>query len=328
MLAVLIDRYGGPEVLRLGEYPTPEPAEGELLVRVRATALNRADILQREGKYPPPPGASPIPGLEMAGQVEKLGPGCRRFQPGDRVFALLPGGGYAQYVVVPEAMAMPIPRRLSFEQAAAIPEAFFTAYQALVWIARLQAGEWTLIHAGASGVGTAAIQLARRLCLARPIITAGSKEKIQACLNLGAELGLNYREGPFQQAVLQATGGAGVQVIVDFIGAPYWEQNLNVLAMDGRMVLLAMMGGSVVKQCDLRRLFKKRAQLTASTLRSRSLSYKIHLTQDVEQTLLPRFANGTLQPVIDRVFNWQQVQEAHRYMESNRNIGKIVLTID
>ncbi|HEY8393937.1 MAG TPA: NAD(P)H-quinone oxidoreductase [Thermaerobacter sp.] len=326
MRAVLVRQPGGPEQLYLGEYPTPEPHEGELLVRVRATALNRADILQRRGLYPPPPGASPILGLEMAGVVERTGPGCPGWQPGDRVFALLPGGGYAEYVTVPAGMAMRIPAKLTFEEAAAIPEAFFTAYQTLFWIGRLQAGERVLVHAGASGVGTAAIQLARDAG-AEVLVTAGSEAKLEACRSLGASHAFNYKDGPFAPRVLEATGGRGVDLVLDFVGAPYWEQNLECLATDGRLVLIATMGGGVLERCDLRRLLAKRLQVTGTTLRSRSPEYKARLTQEFATRILPRFAEGRLRPIIDRVFPWEQVADAHRYMEANRNIGKIVLRV-
>lgn len=326
MKAILVRKPGGADQLVLGEYPTPEPGDGELLVRVRATALNRADILQRRGLYPPPPGASPILGLEMAGVVERVGPRCQGWQPGDRVFALLPGGGYAEYVTVPADMAMPIPGNLGFEEAAAIPEAFLTAYQTLFWIGRLQAGERVLIHAGASGVGTAAIQLARD-AEAEVLVTAGSEAKLAACRSLGASHAFNYKTGPFAPRVLEATGGRGVDVLLDFVGAPYWEQNLECLATDGRLVLIATMGGGIIDRFDLRRLMAKRVQVTGTTLRSRSPEYKARLTQEFAAHALPRFADGRLRPVIDRVFPWERVAEAHRYMEENRNIGKIVLRV-
>ncbi|NOX38031.1 MAG: NAD(P)H-quinone oxidoreductase [Calditrichaeota bacterium] len=326
MKAIRVKAPGGAEQLELGEFPTPEPGEAEIRVAVKATALNRADILQREGKYPPPPGASPLLGLEMAGIVDKTGPGCRRWHPGDRVFALLPGGGYAQYATVHEDLALPIPDSLTFEEAAAIPEAFLTAYQVLHWIARLQQGEFVLIHAGASGVGTAAIQLVKQAG-AFPVVTAGSEEKIRFCQQLGAIGGLNYKKGSFVEGVMALTRGHGADVIIDPVGAPYWQPNLSCLAMDGRIVMIATMGGTRVPEVNLRDLFKKRAQITATTLRSRSLDYKIRLTREFQENLLPLFTSGVLKPIIDRVFPWEQVQEAHRYMEANRNIGKIVLRI-
>ena len=326
MKAVVVRHPGGAEQLTIGEVPTPQPEPGQLLVRVHATALNRADILQRRGLYPPPPGTTPILGLEMAGVVERVGEGCAGWSPGDRVFALLPGGGYAEYVTVPVEMAMPIPDNLTFEEAAAIPEAFFTAYQTLFWIGRLQPGEWVLIHAGASGVGTAAIQLARDAG-ARVLATAGNQRKLQACRALGAEAAFNYKLGPFAPQVREATGGRGVDLILDFVGAPYWEPNLECLAIDGRLVLLAGLGGNVVDRFDLRPLMRKRLQVTGTGLRSRSPEYKVRLTREFAERILPKFASGRLRPVIDRIFPWEQVADAHRYMENNLNIGKVVLRV-
>lgn len=288
--------------------------------------MNRADILQRQGKYPPPPGASPLLGLEIAGVVEQVGSGREGWQPGDRVFGLLGGGGYAEYAVLSADMAMPIPEHLSFEEAAAIPEAFLTGFQCLFWIGRLEAAEHVLIHAGASGVGTAAIQLVREAG-ARPIVTAGSEAKLTACRELGATLALNYKAGPFAPEVLAATGGAGVEIILDFVGAPYWEQNLESLARDGRIVLVSTLGGSRVEGFDLGALMHRRAQVTGTTLRARSHEYKVRLTEDFSSFALPRFSGGRLRPVVDRVFDWTEVAEAHRYMEENRNIGKIVLRV-
>ncbi|MFQ5583547.1 MAG: NAD(P)H-quinone oxidoreductase [Calditrichia bacterium] len=327
MKAILVKNYGGREQLYIGEADTPRPVNGEILVRVKAAGLNRADILQREGRYPPPPGASSILGLEIAGTVEAMGDRCSRWKKGERICALLPGGGYAQYAVVHEEIAMPIPANLSFEQAAAIPEAFLTAFQALFWLGNLQTGYNVLIHAGASGVGSAAIQLVK-ISGAQAITTAGFAEKIQFCKNLGAELAINYKEGEFAPKVMDATGGRGVDVIIDFIGAPYWEQNVGCLASDGRIVILATMGGAVIEKFDLRALFKKRGQLITSSLRSRNEDYKIRLTRDFIRKFLPAFEAMELKPVVDRVFPWQQVADAHRYMEENRNMGKIVLCGD
>lgn len=327
MQAIRVKAPGGADQLELSTFPTPEPAAGELLVKVAATALNRADIMQRQGHYPPPPGASPILGLEMAGVVEQAGAACSRYAVGDRVCALLPGGGYAEYAAVPEAMAMPVPDNLTLEQAAAVPEVFLTAYQCLFLIGRLQAGESVLIHAGASGVGTAAIQLAREAG-ARILATAGSERKLDVCRELGAEIGINYHNGPFAPIVKDVTGTRGVNLILDFVGAAYWEQNLSALAMDGRMVLIALLGGAKVEQVNLGALLRKRIQLTATTLRARSVEYKIRLTRAFAGFALPRLADGRLEPVIDQVFPWQQVAEAHEYMEANRNIGKLVLRVE
>ncbi len=324
MKAILVKEPGEAAQLVFGSYPSPEPADGELLVKVKATALNRADILQRKGLYPSPSGTGPILGLEMAGVVESVGAGCSSYTAGDRVFGLLPGGGYAEYVTIPEAMAMPIPEKFSFEEAAAIPEVFLTAYQALFWIGHIQAHDTVLIHAGASGVGTAAIQLTREAG-ATAIVTAGSEPKLTKCRELGAETAINYNDGPFAKTVLEATDQRGANIILDFVGASYWEQNLSALAIDGRWVLIATLGGISVESVNLGILMKKRVQLTATTLRARSLEYKIRLTRDLAEFALRRFTEGTLKPVIDTVFSWEQAVDAHQYMETNKNIGKIIL---
>ncbi len=326
MKAVVMTGFGGTDVLRLGEVPTPSAGAGELLVRVRATALNRADLLQRRGLYPPPKGASEILGLEMAGEVVEVGPGCEGWNEGDRVCALLPGGGYAEYAVIPAPMAIRLPDQLTFEQGAAIPEVFLTAYLNLYWLGGLSSGQTVLIHAGASGVGTAAIQLVREAG-SKAFITAGSEEKIARCLELGAEAGWNYKQGPFSQWVLEQTDGQGVNLILDFIGAPYFAQNLECLAVDGRLVVIGTMGGSRVDQLDLGKLLFKRQQIIGTALRSRSLTDKIRLTQEFAAYAMPRFVDQRLRPVIDRIFDWKDVAEAHQYMESNANIGKIVLTV-
>lgn len=325
MKAILVKQPGGPEQLILGEYEQPLPSPHELLVKVHATALNRADTLQRQGKYPPPKGASPILGLEVAGEVVEAGINCTKYKKGDKVFGLLPGGGYAEYAVIDEAMAMPVPENLSMEEAAAIPEVFLTAWQALVWLGKLQAGERALIHAGASGVGTAAIQLARAL-RAEVLVTA-SEQKVQACLDLGAHKAINYKEVPFEDEVLAYTNSEGVDVIVDFIAGPYFNQNLDCLRLDGRLVILASLGGGKVGEVDLRKILSKRLQVIGSTLRTRSKDYQIRLTEDMSRFALPLFKEGKLKPVIDSVYDWQDAAEAHRYMEQNKNIGKIVLRV-
>ncbi len=327
MKAVLVKSPGDADQLYIGEAPMPEIGDSDLLVRIKATALNRADILQRRGLYPPPPGASEIIGLEMAGTVVSCGKHCQKFQPGDRVFGLLPGGGYAEYAAIPEGMAMPIPENLSFEEAAAIPEAFLTAFQALRWLGGFRQGHIVLIHAGASGVGTAAIQLVRE-GKGRAIVTAGSEAKLEACRSLGATEAFNYKQGPFADKVLQVTHGHGADIIIDFVGASYLDQNLTAIAEDGRMIVLSLLGGSVAEQFDMRKLMRKRARIEGSTLRGRSPEYKIQLTTEFSRYALSRFESGALKPVIDRVFSWKDVAEAHRYMEANKNIGKIVLRID
>lgn len=325
MKAILVKEPGGPEQLTLGEYEKPAPKSDELLVRVHATALNRADTLQRQGKYPAPKGASPLLGLEIAGEVEEAGKDCQRFKKGDRVFGLLPGGGYAEYAVIDEAMAMAIPENLTMEEAAAIPEVFLTAWQALVWLARLQEGERVLIHAGASGVGTAAIQLAR--ALNADVIATASALKLQTCLDLGAQKAIDYKATPFDEEVMDFTNLEGVDVIVDFIAGPYFKQNLESLRLDGRLVLLATLGGGKVEDADLRKILTKRLQVIGSTLRSRSRDYQVKLTEDMSRFALPLFKLGMLKPVVDSIYDWDKVADAHRYMEANKNIGKIVLKV-
>jgi tumor protein p53-inducible protein 3 len=319
--------FGGVDVLHIGDYPDPTPKDDELLVHVRATALNRADLLQRRGKYRPPEGASEILGLEMAGEVAEAGSeGRKRMRPGDRVFALLPGGGYAQKAVVPARMAMRIPDGLSYEEAAAVPEAFLTAFHNLFSLGNLQPGMTVLVHAGASGVGTAAIQLVRESG-AVSLVTAGSPEKIARCRDLGARAGWNYRLGPFAPWVAEKTGGRGVDVILDCVGAPYVGQNLQSLAADGKLIVLGAMGGSVAQQVNLLDLLFRRLQILGTSLRSLDAVRKIDLTKRFAEFALPRFADGRLRPVIDSVYDWREVANAHLRMESNANVGKIVLRV-
>jgi putative PIG3 family NAD(P)H quinone oxidoreductase len=325
MRAIVIDHPGGPEVLRLGEIPDPAPGPGELLVRVHATALNRLDLLQREGRYPVPPGAPETLGVEVAGEVTGWGSGVTGWRRGERVCALVLGGGYAQLSSIPEGMVMRIPDTLSFEQAAGIPEVFLTAFLNLFTLGATQAGDYVLIHAGASGVGTAAIQLVREAG-AHAIVTVGSDLKAARCTELGAVAAFNYHQGPFEQGVLAATGERGVQVILDMVGAPYWEQNLRCLGIGGRLILVAMQGGSTV-QTDLAPVQRKRARVIGTMLRPLPLHEKIALSAAFGEFAWPRFADGRLQPVIDRVFELQDAPEAHRYMASNANIGKIVLRV-
>lgn len=326
MRAVRIDEPGGPEVLRVGSARRPEPGPEEILVRVRAAAVNRADVFQREGHYPPPEGGSEILGLDVAGVVEEVGGDDHWLEPGDRVFGLVPGGGYAEYAVIHREMAMRIPETLSFPEAAAVPEVFLTAYQALFWLGRLEAGDRVLIHAGASGVGTAAIQLARAWGTGM-IFTTSSGGKTDLCRRLGADRAIDYETESFGDIVSQESGG-GVEVVVDVVGAPYFQQNVDALATDGRIVVLAFLGGSVVEELDLRDLFRKRGHLVTSTLRSRSRTYQIALTREWTSFALPLLEEGRIAPVIDRTYPWHQVAEAHRYVEADRTRGKVVLEID
>lgn len=325
MKAILIEE--STQRLYISDAPDPIPGDDELLVAVRATALNRADLLQRKGEYPPPPGASTIIGLEMAGVVERVGSRVQGWKVGDRVCALLPGGGYAQKAVIPAGMAMAIPEQFSFEEATAIPEVFLTAYLNLFVLGGLRAGEHVLIHAAASGVGTAAIQLAREAG-AIPIATAGCDSKLDVCRKLGARYSIHYKDEDFSAKVLEYTDGRGAQVILDPIGASYWEQNFRCISPDGRWVLIGGLGGSKVEQFNITSFMAKRIQLIFSTLRSRSPADKIALTEQFVRFSAGKFDSGQLVPVLDKVFDWTEAMAAHDYMESNRNIGKIVLKVD
>ncbi len=323
MRAILFDVPGGPEALYVGDAPPPRPAPGELLVRVRAAGVNRADLLQRLGRYPPPTGASPILGLEIAGEVvEPAGPWKR----GDRVMAVVTGGGYAELATVPADQAMPVPRAFSDPQAAAIPEAFLTAWLNLFTLGGLQSGEHVLIHAAASGVGSAAVQLARA---AGAIVhaTAGAGHKLDFLRESGADQVINYRETPFADVVLEATNGRGVDVVLDFIGAPNWNDNLRVLAVGGRLQVIGSMGG-MKGELDLSAIMPKSLTIRGATLRRMSAANKAALVADFSAFALPRFADDSLRPVIDMVYPLSEAAEAHRRMAANANIGKLILTVD
>lgn len=327
MKAILLKSPGGANQLELAEYPTPLPQKNEVLIRIKAASLNRADILQREGKYPPPPGASPILGLDVAGIIDAVGADCKRFKTGDAVMALLSGGGYAEFVAVDERLVIPIPQDFSFEEAAAIPEVFLTAFQVLQSLAHFQAEQSVLIHAGASGVGTAAIQLAKLFKAAAIYITAGSEEKIAFCKTLGASAGYDYKQGPWQDWLAAETQKKGVDLILDFVGAPYWNQNLKSLKAGGKLILIAAQGGFKVEDFNMLPFFTKHLQIMGTTLRSRDNDYKAKLISDFSVSALPAFNEKKLKPIVYRSFNWQEVQDAHRCMESNQNIGKITLKI-
>lgn len=311
--------------MSMGEYHLPVRASHDILIEVKAAGLNRADLLQRQGKYPPPKGASPLLGLEVAGIVAETSEKVSRWQKGDRVFGLLSGGGYAGFACMHEEMAMAIPENLSFEEAAAIPEVFLTAWQALVWLAKIQPGEKLLVHAGASGVGTAAIQLARQL--GAEVLVTASAPKHAVCLELGASHAIDYQHESFRDKVAELTEGKGVDVIIDFIAAPYFNDNLATLATDGRLVLLALLGGPKADGLNLLPVLQKRLSILGSTLRSRSQDYQRRLTAELSQFLLPLLQEGTIRPVVDKTFPWQQVGAAHDYMEANKNKGKIVLKL-
>lgn len=326
MKAMMVTQPGAPEVLQLTEVPDPTAGPEDLLVRVRASALNRADTLQRRGLYPPPAGESEILGLELAGEVEAVGSAVSGFAPGDRVFGLVGGGGYAEKALLHYRMAMPIPTGWSFVQAAAVPEVFLTANETLFTLGQLTRGEAVLIHAGASGVGTAGIQMARHAG-ARVFVTASSAEKIARTLELGAEAGINYKEEDFATRVQALTDKAGVDVVQDFIGAAYWQRNLQCLKVGGRLVLVGLMGGAKV-EADLNTLLRKRLHIIGSVMRSQSLAEKIAITQRFRDRWLPLLQSEAIRPVIDTSFPLAEAAAAHRYMEENRNVGKIMLTID
>lgn len=325
MQAITVAAPGGPEVLRLSTVPDPVPAPEQLLVRVRATALNRADTLQRRGQYPPPAGESDILGLELAGDVLAVGSATQGFAPGDRVFGLVGGGGYAEQAVIDYRMAMRIPSRWDYIYAAAIPEVFFTANETLFTLGGLQRGESVLIHAGASGVGTAGIQMARQAG-ARVWITAGSAEKIARTLELGAEAGINYKEEDFAIRLQALTNKAGVDLIQDFIGAAYFQRNLQCLKVGGRLVLVGLMGGTKI-EADLGLIMRKRLAVIGSVMRSQSLASKIAITRRFRERWLPLLEDGVLRPIMDTTFPLAEAEAAHRYMEENRNTGKIMLVV-
>ena len=324
MLAIEIREPGGPEVLVPVDRPRPEPAPGEVLIRVAAAGVNRPDVLQRRGHYPPPPGASDIPGLEVAGVIEAVGPDAGEWQVGDRVCALVAGGGYAEYCAAPAAQCLPIPRSLSFIQAAALPEALFTVWTNVFERGRLQAGESILVHGGSSGIGTTAIQLARAFG-ARVFATAGTAEKCAACERLGAERAVNYRETDFAEAVRQLTGGRGVDVILDIVGGEYLARNLDSLAPDGRLVVIAVMGGARAP-LDLLPVLQRRLTITGSTLRPRPVAAKGAIARALRRHVWPLLESGAVAPLIYQVFPLRQAADAHRVMESSRHIGKLVLT--
>jgi NADPH2:quinone reductase len=323
MRAVIAAGKGGPEVLDVVERPVPRPAEGEILVRVAAAGVNRPDVVQRQGHYPPPPGASDILGLEIAGEVVAAGPGASRFPVGAPVMALVSGGGYAEYAVVHETNALPVPPGLSMEEAAAVPETFFTVWTNVFERGRLQAGEAFLVHGGTSGIGTTAIQLAKAFG-ARVIATAGSPDKCDACLTLGADLAINYREADFVQGVKAVTGGRGADVILDMVGGSYIQRNYEAAAEGGRIVQIAFMQGAKA-EVDFRRLMMKRLTHTGSTLRIRSVAEKAAIAGALEERVLPLLAEGRCRPVMDSTFALDAVRDAHARIDGGEHIGKIVL---
>jgi tumor protein p53-inducible protein 3 len=325
MRAVLVREPGGPEQLVLGHAPLPRLEPGCIDIEVAASALNRADLLQRRGAYPPPAGASPILGLECAGVVHAVADGVTRFRPGDRVMALLAGGGYAERAVVPAAQALPVPHGMPLEQAAAIPEAFLTASEALFATGGLASGQTVLVHAAAGGVGSAAVQLAK-LSGARVIACAGSDEKLEFLESLGADVVLNHRSQDFAAVALEHTKDRGVDVVLDFIGQSYAERHQRCLAEGGRWVVLGMLGGSQAS-LDLGRVLRRRLEIKGLVMRSRSASDKAAIVARFEQRFAGAFESGALTPKVDRIFPFAEVRAAHERMEKNENLGKIVLSI-
>ncbi|RAI45537.1 NAD(P)H-quinone oxidoreductase [Rhodoplanes roseus] len=325
MTAIGIRTPGGPEVLCPEERPVPAPGAGEILVKVQAAGVNRPDVVQRRGLYPPPPGASDIPGLEICGTVVATGPNASRWSIGDRVMALVSGGGYAEFCVAHESHALPVPPDMAATQAAAVPETLFTVWHNVFERGGLKAGETLLLHGGSSGIGTIAIQLAKAFG-ARVIVTAGSAEKCEACRALGADVAVNYREQDFVAETKAATGGAGADVILDMVGGDYIERNYEAAAVEGRIVQIAFQG-SPKTTVDFRRIMLKRLHHTGSTLRSRSVADKAAIARAAEQAVWPLLASGRVQPVMDRTFPLAEAAAAHARMESSAHIGKIVLAV-
>lgn len=325
MIAIEIAGAGGPEVLTPAERPIPEPDAGEVLIRVAAAGVNRPDVMQRRGVYPPPPGASDIPGLEVAGTIEHVGAGVSEWRGGDNVCALVTGGGYAEYCVAPAPQCLPVPDGLDVVAAAAIPETFFTVWTNVFERGALRAGESALFHGGSSGIGTTAIQLASARG-ARVFATAGTDVKCRACERLGAERAINYQTEDFVEAIKALTDGRGTDLILDIVGGVYLDRNLRALALDGRLVQIGVLGGSEAS-LDLRRVLGRRLTITGSTLRPRTVEEKGAIADALLREVWPLLASGRVKPIVYRTFPFTQAAEAHRLMESSEHIGKIVLTV-
>ncbi|HEX9923250.1 MAG TPA: NAD(P)H-quinone oxidoreductase [Anaerolineae bacterium] len=325
MKAIIVQKDQAGQPLVWQEAPDPAYAAAEVLVNIHATALNRADLMQRVGNYAPPPGASDIMGLEMAGVITAVGAKVTGWKVGDRVCALLPGGGYAERVNVPHQMLMRIPEAWSYEQAAAVPEVFYTAYVNMFMEAGLQTGETVLIHGGASGVGTAGIQLGREAGC-RVFVTAGADDKLARCTELGAELAINYKQEDFAERIQAYTDGEGVDVILDIVGAPYFERNVQLLKLRGRLVFVSTLGGGQA-EIDIRTLMRRRLRLIGSVLRSRSLEEKTEIKDRFLAQFWPLLEGGIIQPIIDSVYPIEQTNEAHEHMRNNKNTGKIILKV-
>jgi NADPH2:quinone reductase len=321
-----ISEYGGPEVMEIKEGEVPEPAKGEVLIRVQAAGVNRPDLMQRQGLYPPPPGASPILGLEVAGEVVATGGDVAAWSVSDRVCALTNGGGYAQYVAVPAGQCLPVPEGLTVDEAAAIPETFFTVWANVFDIAKLKPGESLLVHGGSGGIGTAAIQMAKAMD-AKVFTTAGSTEKCSACQRLGADIAINYHQQDYVEVLKSATDGQGVDVILDIVGGDYVDRNLQLAAKDGRIVSLSFVKGARVK-IDMMPILLKRLIITGSTLRPRSADEKAAIADSLRSQIWPLIARKKIKPLIAARFAMADAAQSHKLMESSKHIGKIILTVN
>jgi NADPH2:quinone reductase len=326
MRAIEITEFGGPDVLQLCERPLPQLKSGEVLIKVHAAGVNRPDVFQRQGNYPVPPGASDLPGLEVAGEIVDGDLSGSVFKKGDLVCALVQGGGYAEYCAAPLAQCLPVPQGLSALQAAALPENFFTVWSNVFERARLAPGETLLVQGGSSGIGVTAIQIAAALGH-RVFATAGSDDKCRACEELGAELAINYRTEDFEEVVKAATEGRGVDVILDMVGGDYLPREIKTLADDGRLVIIALLGGAK-GQLDMSQILRRRLVVTGSTLRPRPVEFKAFIAQQLQERVWPLLANGEVKPVIYKTFPLAQAAEAHALMESSAHVGKIMLTLD
>ncbi|WP_458244793.1 NAD(P)H-quinone oxidoreductase [Streptomyces sp. MAI_2237] len=325
MHAITIPEPGGPEALVWDEVPDPEPGEGEVLVEVVASAVNRADILQRQGFYDPPPGASRYPGLECSGRVAALGSGVSGWSVGDEVCALLSGGGYAEKVLVPAGQLLPVPEGVELRQAAALPEVVSTVWSNVFMIAHLRPGETLLVHGGSSGIGTMAIQLAKAVG-AKVAVTAGTKEKLDRCAELGADILVNYKEQDFVEEIARATDGAGADVILDNMGAKYLDRNVQTLAVNGRLAIIGMQGG-IKGELNIAALLNKRAAISATSLRARPLGEKAAIVAAVREHVWPLLAAGHVRPVVDREVPMSDAAAAHRVVEESGHMGKVLLVV-
>jgi len=325
MTGIALNGKGGPEVLQPQSMAVPTPGPGQILVRVAAAGVNRPDVQQRMGAYPPPPGHSPLPGLEIAGEVAAVGPGVARWKAGDQVCALVNGGGYAEYCIAEDVQALPIPRGVAMSAAGGIPETAFTVWNNVFERGALEAGDWFLVHGGTSGIGTTAIQLAKAFG-ARVIATAGSADKCQVCRDLGADHAVNYKTDDFVAVIKDVTGGHGIDVTLDMVGGDYTERNIAAAAEDGRIVQIATLGGPMTT-FTLPRLMMKRLTLTGSTLRPRTRDVKARFARALEKQVWPLYASGRVKVIMDSTFPLAQACDAHRRMETSQHVGKIVLTV-